>query len=90
MPVEWPRFLHIAEPQPVNFWRDAFQALQAMRPHEGVKSGDDCARDNGQRQALAPVAGRKQREAIHQRAAEQRIGQPHGREGIANRRPIVV
>ena len=88
--VDRPRFLHVAQPQLVDFGRNALEPLQAVRPGQGVKAGEDDARQR----ARAPAASSSRRpqaaKAHKAGAAEQRIRQPHRRQGVADRRPVRV
>ncbi len=61
-----------------------------MRPHRRVKTGHDRAGARSERQALLPVRGRQAREQVKQRASEQGVRQPHRRQRVAHRKPVVV
>ena len=91
VPVDRPRFLDVAQPQPLDLGRDALEPLQALRPGQRVEGGDD-RRPPPTASASRRFQSRRRQpgEREHQRAAEQRVGQPDRRQRVADRAPIVV
>ena len=57
--IDRPRLAHMAQPQALDLGRYALEALQAVRPHQGVERGDDQSRDQGKHQPPLPVRGRQ-------------------------------
>ena len=68
--VKRPRFLDVAQPQPLDLGRYAFEPLQAVRPHQRM----ECREDDSGGDAPAPAAAssRPERAARGHRAGRRR------------------
>ena len=86
--VDRPRLAHMAEPQIVEFGRNAFQPRQAMRPGERVESGDGGPGDGRRAQPrTATSAGdRRPGRAARRRRARHRTARPATRRRRSARR----